>query len=48
MLVTYPDARAHKHACGTVVATPSYIHSTLHLLERIEPVRKGCTAPKMV
>ena len=43
MLVTYPDTPAHKHICGTVAATPTCIHSALHLLGSIAPFREDCT-----
>ena len=48
MLVTYPDAPAHKHICGTVPATPTCIHSALHLLGSIAPLREHYTSSEGV
>ena len=48
MLVTYPDAPAHKHICGTVTDTPTCIHNVLHLLGSIAPFREHCTSSEGV
>lgn len=48
MLVTYPDAHAHKQICGTVADTLTCIHGALHLLGSIAPLREHCTSSEGV